>query len=55
MDDIKSKTTVLSNELSKIGEILSKTQPAGGEAAGPDTSGGVRDADFEEKKPEEGK
>ena len=34
---------------------MSKSQSAGGEAAGPDASGGVRDADFTEKKPEEGK
>jgi molecular chaperone DnaK len=67
MDDIKSKTTILSNELSKVGEAMSKaTQNQGSSSAsqngqdgqegkdGPNPSDGqVRDADFEEKKPED--
>jgi hypothetical protein len=58
MEDIKSKTTTLSNELSKVGEAVSKaTQNQGPNSAsqnGQDghagQDGNVRDADFEEKK-----
>ncbi len=58
LEDIKSKTSTLSTELSKIGEILNK---AAQESAQTNTGGEtpkdekVRDADFEEKKPEEDK
>lgn len=56
MDAIKKATTELSNELQKIGEIINKASQeqaqagqAGGEAPKDEK---VRDADFEEKKPE---
>ncbi len=52
MDLIKKTTTELSTELSKIGEMMNK---AGGPEAPAEGNGPVRDADFEEKKPEEGK
>ncbi|HEY4509334.1 MAG TPA: molecular chaperone DnaK [Candidatus Paceibacterota bacterium] len=61
MEAIKKATTELSTELSKIGEILNKAaQEAAGrsESGGTDASSGskeeekVRDADFEEKKPD---
>lgn len=56
MEQIKKTTSELSNELSKIGEMMNKaaqesqtqTPPNGGDEK-------VRDADFEEKKPEENK
>ena len=54
MEQIKKTTTELSTELQKIGEIINKaaqeaqkTQPPPKEGEGP-----VRDADFEEKKPD---
>jgi molecular chaperone DnaK len=56
MDSIKKATTELSTELQKIGEIINKasqesaaTGQAGGDAPKDEK---VRDADFEEKKPE---
>ncbi|MEQ1500021.1 MAG: molecular chaperone DnaK [Parcubacteria group bacterium] len=56
MDQIKKTTSELSNELQKIGEMMSKASAgetqAGGEAP---KDGPVRDADFEEKKPEDTK
>jgi len=60
MDLIKKTTTELSNELSKIGEMMNK---AAQESANAGATGGaeapkdekVRDADFEEKKPEDNK
>ncbi len=65
MEVIKTTTSTLSNELSKIGEILNKatqetqqTQPQtppAGDAEAKEEEVPVRDADFEEKKPEEGK
>lgn len=55
MDAIKSATTALSSEMSKIGEATNKatqdTQTPSQENAGGE--GNVRDADFEEKKPED--
>ena len=57
MDAIKKATTELSTELQKIGEIINKASQesaaagqAGGEAPKDEK---VRDADFEEKKPED--
>ena len=57
---IKKATTELSTELSKVGEIINKAaegakSTGGTEPAGERTEGPVRDADFEEKKVEEGK
>ncbi len=63
LETIKKTTVSLSNELQKIGEIINK---AAQEAAGARSAGGtepagergdekVRDAEFQEKKPEEGK
>ncbi len=57
LEDIKSKTTNLSSELSKIGEAVNKAQTANtgnSQATDPNQGGegSVRDADFEEKKPE---
>ncbi len=53
---IKKATTELSNELQKIGEIINKAaqaeSAAGADGADTQQSGSVRDADFEEKKPE---
>ncbi len=53
---IKSATEALSTTLSKIGEAMMKQTPPGGEAAGPDQSGGTppesagpTDAEFKEK------
>jgi molecular chaperone DnaK len=57
LEDIKSKTTALSNELSKIGEAINKASQAQAEPQANNASqggeGNVRDADFEEKKPED--
>jgi molecular chaperone DnaK len=56
IEKIKSATSALSTELSKIGEILNKAAQAEGakSAGGPEPAGEgngpVRDADFEEKK-----
>ena len=59
LEQIKKATTELSTELQKIGEILNKTAQESQKTAeaGATTAGEekVRDADFEEKKPEEGK
>jgi molecular chaperone DnaK len=59
MEAIKKATTELSTELSKVGEIINKAAQEAQKApeAGSATTGEekVRDADFEEKKPEEGK
>ncbi len=60
IDQIKKTTSDLSNELQKIGEIMSKAAqentnaqtPPAGEAPKDEK---VRDADFEEKKPEDNK
>ncbi|MFZ2523666.1 MAG: molecular chaperone DnaK [Minisyncoccia bacterium] len=56
LEEIKAKTTALSSELSKIGEAINKASQAqtGPEAGGANQGGegSVRDADFEEKKPE---
>jgi len=54
MEQIKKTTTELSTELQKIGEIMNKASQSTAEA-GATTEEKVRDADFEEKKPEEGK
>lgn len=57
LEDIKSKTTALSNELSKIGEAINKASQTQAEPQANNASqggeGNVRDADFEEKKPED--
>ena len=56
IEKIKTATSTLSDELSKIGEILNKAAQAEGakSAGGPEPTGEgqgpVRDADFEEKK-----
>ncbi len=62
MEQIKKMTTELSTELQKIGEIMNKAaQEAQSQTPGqnsetkPESDGPVRDADFEEKKTEEGK
>ncbi len=57
MEQIKKTTTDLSNELQKIGEILNKAAQEADKTskASATTDEKVRDADFEEKKPEEGK
>jgi molecular chaperone DnaK len=58
MDLIKKVTTELSTELSKIGEMMNKTTQesanTGGNSEAPKDEK-VRDADFEEKKPEDTK
>ncbi len=51
--NLKKTTEALSNELSKIGEILSKAQaqtPPGETGAQPGAEGDVKDAEFKEKK-----
>ncbi len=56
MDAIKSATTALSSEMSKIGEAINKASAE--TQTPPQNEGGdgkVRDADFEEKKPEDNK
>jgi len=55
MDQIKKTTSDLSTELQKIGEIMNKQSQTQTPPEGPASEGPVRDADFEEKKPEEGK
>lgn len=57
MEQIKKTTTELSNELQKIGEILNKATQEAPKTNGEETPGEekVRDADFEEKKPEDNK
>ena len=58
MEQIKKTTTELSTELQKIGEILNKAaQESAQQTQTPPKEGDapVRDADFEEKKPEDNK
>ena len=57
MEQIKKTTTELSNELQKIGEIINKAAQESAQTQTPpkEGDGPVRDADFEEKKPEENK
>ena len=56
MSAIKTATESLSTELSKIGEAMSKAAPTSDAApAGEAPKQDVKDAEFEEKKPEEGK
>jgi molecular chaperone DnaK len=50
MEAIKSATSTLSTELSKVGEAMSKASQGGGENPPKEGDGPVRDADFEEKK-----
>jgi len=54
MEQIKKTTTELSTELQKIGEIMNKASQGQAQTPPPGEEK-VRDADFEEKKPEEGK
>jgi molecular chaperone DnaK len=53
--NIKSATESLSTELSKIGEAMNKAAPAGGAPNQEAPKDNVKEAEFEEKKPEEGK
>ena len=56
MEQIKKTTTDLSNEISKIGEILNKAaQESASQTPPKEGEEKVRDADFTEKKPEENK
>ncbi len=55
LEAIKKATVELSNETSKIGEAINKANTDAGTQTPPNTENPVRDADFEEKKPEEGK
>ncbi len=57
MEQIKKITTELSTELSKIGELMNKAAQEQAQSQTPPKEGEekVRDADFTEKKPEEGK
>ncbi len=54
LEKIKSATVTLSEELSKIGEIMSKAQaeqtPPAGDQKPPDAQADVKDAEFKEKK-----
>jgi molecular chaperone DnaK len=50
LEAIKSSTTTLSSELSKVGEAMSKAGQSGDQNPPKDGDGPVRDADFEEKK-----
>lgn len=53
MEQIKKTTTELSTELQKIGEIMNKASQESAQQTPPkEGEGPVRDADFEEKKPE---
>ena len=54
MEQIKKTTTELSNKLQKIGEIMNKASQESAQTP-PSGETPVRDADFEEKKSEEGK
>ncbi len=54
IDQIKSSTQTLSTELQKIGEILNKAAQEQSQTS-PKEEEKVRDADFEEKKPEDNK
>ena len=58
MEQIKKTTTELSTELQKVGEIINKAaqeSPKTAEAGATTGEEKVRDADFEERKPEENK
>ena len=56
MEQIKKTTTELSTELQKIGEIINKAAQEQAQTETPPTGDSpVRDADFEEKKPEDNK
>ncbi|MBA3733030.1 molecular chaperone DnaK [Patescibacteria group bacterium] len=56
IEQIKKTTTELSTELSKIGELMNKAAQESAQTQTPPTGEEkVRDADFEEKKSEEGK
>jgi len=55
LEAIKKATVELSNETSKIGEAINKANAGAGAEAPKQEGDNVRDADFEEKKPEEGK
>jgi molecular chaperone DnaK len=55
IEAIKKATVDLSNETSKIGEAMNKANASSGTEAPKQEGENVRDADFEEKKPEEGK
>ncbi len=55
LEAIKKATVELSNETSKIGEAINKANTGAGAEAPKQEGDNVRDADFEEKKPEEGK
>jgi molecular chaperone DnaK len=55
LEAIKKATVELSNETSKIGEAMNKANAGAGAETPKQEGGNVRDADFEEKKPEEGK
>ncbi len=52
LEAIKKATVELSNETSKIGEAMSKAGNDAGAQSTPNPENPVRDADFEEKKPE---
>lgn len=55
LEDIKAKTNTLSTELSKIGEMMNKAAQEAPKTEGTtgSTDGPVKDAEFEEKKPED--
>ncbi|TSC70740.1 MAG: molecular chaperone DnaK [Parcubacteria group bacterium Gr01-1014_46] len=55
LEAIKKATVELSNETSKIGEAMSKTSAGESGQTPPNPENPVRDADFEEKKPEDNK
>ena len=55
LEAIKKATVELSNETSKIGEAMNKANAGAGTEAPKQEGDNVRDADFEEKKPEDNK
>ncbi len=55
IEAIKKATVDLSNETSKIGEAINKANASAGTEAPKQEGDNVRDADFEEKKPEDNK
>jgi molecular chaperone DnaK len=55
LEAIKKATVELSNETSKIGEAINKANAGAGTEAPKQEGDNVRDADFEEKKPEDNK
>jgi molecular chaperone DnaK len=55
LEAIKKATVDLSNETSKIGEAINKANASAGTEAPKQEGENVRDADFEEKKPEDQK